>query len=276
MVRLVPSDFTTVANCLTRTRAGGYTTVVDRYSSEDFNQMKRMLIVPFALLFLASVAAANPLCADEVTLTTYIANYQGSANACQIGDKLFYNFGYGSSTDGIPASGSAGAVLVQIAPAPGDGITNPGLIFGSLPFSVTAGHSMDGTITYDVATLSGSALMEDYGIVIAGSHTDIGTGQAFGTVTESFSNIATQLVTGFGPLTAHVNSAEVAFTPFISGALVTTQIHVQSPAGGGDFVSISLVRENFSEIIPEPYEAVLIGSGLVLLGLRRIRVKRGV
>jgi hypothetical protein len=237
--------------------------------------MKRMLIVPFALLFLAGSAAASPLCADEVGLNFYHDNYQGFANACQIGDKLFFNFGYASFTDGVQDNASASADVIM-APAPGDGITNPGLTFGSLPFSVDAGHYMDGTFTYEVVTLSGSALIEDYTLTIAGSHTNpLSTGQAFGTVTESFSNIGSELVTGFGPLSAHTNSAHLDFSPFASDVVVTTKIHVESPAGGGDFVSISLVKEQFSEIIPEPYAAVLIGSGLVLLGLRRIRVKPG-
>jgi hypothetical protein len=40
---------------------------------------------------------------------------------------------------------------------------------------------------------------------------------------------------------------------------------------GNNNLDISYIQENFSEVIPEPYAAVLIGSGLVLLGLRRKR-----
>ena len=226
--------------------------------------MKRMLIVPVVLLFLAGSAVASPLCADEVGLSAYVANYQGFANACSIGDKLFYDFTF---------DGNFGS-QVQVLPDPGDGLTNPGLSFSSGFFAVDPGQSLDVTLTFKVATLSGSALMEDYSLSIAGGNYDT-TSAGVGTVTESFSNPSgTSLLASFGPGAAHINSAHTEFTPFISGTTVTTHIQLSDPRGSSDIVEISDIQEHFSEQIPEPYETVLIGSGLLLLGLRRRRVKR--
>jgi hypothetical protein len=231
-----------------------------------------MLVVPFALLFLAGSAAASPLCAP-VGLDQYILNNSTLASACQIGDKLFYNFSYSSSLNTVPGGGPA-TTAVLVLPDPGDGVTNPGLIFSSGGFIVVAGQTMDVTLGYDVRTLSGSSLMEDYTLTMAGQHFGA-DGPQFGTVTESFSNIPDQLLTQVGLVTPDIGLAHLDFVPFVSGAHVTTQIHMQS-ASNGSIVTISAVQENFSELIPEPYSTVLIGSGLVLLGLRRIRVKPGV
>jgi hypothetical protein len=82
------------------------------------------------------------------------------------------------------------------------------------------------------------------------------------------------LLASFGPGAAHINSAHVAFTPFVSGTTVTTRIQLTNPITSADIVEISDIQEHFSEQIPEPYQTVLIGSGLLLLGLRRWRVKR--
>jgi hypothetical protein len=51
-------------------------------------------------------------------------------------------------------------------------------------------------------------------------------------------------------------------------------MHLQSQ--GTDIVSISAVQEHFSETVPEPYETVLIGSGLLFFGLcrKRTAIKR--
>jgi hypothetical protein len=39
-------------------------------------------------------------------------------------------------------------------------------------------------------------------------------------------------------------------------------------------VTISAIQEHFSENVPEPYETLLIGSGLLFFGLWRKRVRQ--
>ena len=50
--------------------------------------MKRTVLL---LLALGSIAVANPVCTSD-TIANYITNYNSLANACMVGDKLFYNF----------------------------------------------------------------------------------------------------------------------------------------------------------------------------------------
>jgi hypothetical protein len=223
-----------------------------------------MLIIPLALLFLAGGAAASSICA-QVGLDQYVSNNSGLGNACYIGDKLFYNFTYTVNVGPGPSAGQ-----ITVAPDPGDGLTSPGLIFSSGSLRVFAGGAMDVTIQYDVLTVSGSAVIDDYLLSMAGAHTQT-LGLGVGSVTESFSNAPT-MVTQVGPGTFSVSTQHESFSPWVSGTHVTTEVSLTSPAGSGDVVTVSAVQEHFSEEIPEPYQAVLIGSGLLLLGLWRRRV----
>jgi hypothetical protein len=250
--------------------------------------MKRTLLVLLTLLILASSGVASTLCASSpggVGLDQYIANYQGFSNACQIGDKLFYNFGYSASS--VPAGNDPPPADAKVIPDPGDGFSNPGLVFSVGGFVAFPGESLDATITYSVATLSGSNVMEDYDLIIAGSHTAQPSGQAFGSVIESFSNAPAgtppcpgspnSLCATIGPDGIAILNPHVSFVPWVNGTIVTTKIHLESPATSQlnpfDVVTISAIQEHFSEAVPEPYEAILIGSGLLFFGLFRKRVK---
>ncbi len=230
--------------------------------------MKRIMLISLALLILAGSAAAAQLCGN-VGFDQYIANYNGISNACQVGDKLFYDFTYSAVFDSGPGPDASELAVV---PDPGDGVSNPGLIFSVGGFLVFPGDTLDAVITYSIGTLSGSAVIDDYSLSTAGSHTQ-STGQGFGMVTESFSNnpAGTPLVTQVGPDGFSVTSAHVDFSPYVSVATVTTRIHLESPSNGSDIVTISAIQEHFSEKVPEPYPTVLTGFGLLLLGLRRKR-----
>jgi len=238
--------------------------------------MKRMITIQILLVFLGSAAFASTLCVQN-SLDSYIANYSGIGNACTIGDKLFYNFGYSSSLNNATPPAASD---VQIAPDPGDGITRPGILFSVGGFLAFPGDILDATITYSVATVSGVALIQSYDLSIAGSHTAQPVGTGFGTVTESFSNnpAGTPLVTSVGPLASNVLSASQPFLPSVSSVTVTTAIHLESPETlrPFDVVTISAIQEHFGELssVPEPYSAALIGTGLLLFGLRLRKQKR--
>ena len=182
--------------------------------------MKRLLVLGSMLLVLACSGVAAPLCGNNAGLDMYIANYAGFASACQIGDKLFYDFGYSASS--TPVGNQPSASETSVIPDRGDGITNPGLVFSVGGFLVFPGETMDATITYSVATLSGSALMQGYSLTMAGSHTAANTGGlGFGSVTESFTNAPTgsPLITSVGPGPAGVFRPTSTFFPWFPGLL---------------------------------------------------------
>jgi hypothetical protein len=238
--------------------------------------MKRLFLISLTLLILPSGGMASQLCTNNVGLDQYIANYTGINNACQIGDKLFYDFAYTASS--TPAGNQPPANETSVIPDPGDGVSNPGIIFSVGGFLVFPGDTMDATITYTVATLSGSPVIQGYALTMAGSHTASPTGLGSGSVTESFDNAptGTPLITTVGPLGNNFNATSVGFLPWVNSTTVTTQIHLQSPGDSGpfDIVTISAIQEHFSENVPEPYEALLIGSGLLFFGLWRKRVRQ--
>jgi hypothetical protein len=238
--------------------------------------MKRLLLISLTLLILASGGVASQLCTNNVGLDLYIANYVGINNACQIGDKLFYDFSYTASSN--PPGSQPMPNETSVVADPGDGFSNPGIIFSIGGFLVFPGQTMDATITYTIATLSGSSVIQGYALTMAGSHTAAPNGLGSGSVTESFDNVpaGTPLITTVGPLGNNLNAASVGFLPWVGSTTVTTQIHLQSPADSGPFdvVTISAIQEHFSENVPEPYETLLIGSGLLLFGLWRKRVRQ--
>ena len=233
--------------------------------------MKRMMIVPLGLLLmLAGSAVASPICGSGSVgtgLNNWITSYVGSANACLIGDKLFYDFTFAVTG---PTTVTPDTSQINLSGDTTHPSLNPGLVIQTGQFFLFGPDTLDVTISYNVATASGAALIEDYSLTIAGGNGNRTAG--FGSVTESF-NPANDgpLVTGFGPGVAGVATAHEAFAPaYIAGTHVSTHIVENGGRTVSDQIDISLIRENFSET-PEPYAPVLIGSGLVLLGLRRKR-----
>ena len=235
--------------------------------------MKKLLLISLTLLILASGGVASPLCANNVGLDQYIANYAGINNACQIGDKLFYDFAYSASSNPI------GNEPLPVKPRPtgsrrrilesGDHFL--GRRFSGLPRrNHGCHHHLYRRHAERVVRHSGLRL------TMAGSHTADPTGLGSGSVTESSRNApaGTPLVTTVGPLGSNVNATSIGFLPWVSSTTVTTQIHLQSPDSGPyDIVTISAIQEHFSENVPEPYETLLIGSGLLFFGLWRKRVR---
>jgi hypothetical protein len=221
--------------------------------------MKRILLVSIAGAMLASVLSAEPVCVQD-TLENYITNNV----VCTIGDKIFSNWGYSSAT--------TTAAQVNVVPTPGPTPNlDPAVQFSSGAWNAFPGQTKDATIFFTVAAPAGIMLIEDAGVVVAGSVTGTGTG----TVDEHMLNPNTNAdipgsplhaAVTVGPTNPHVDFVSAGGVPMTS-LNVQTFVHVS--AGSGSHTTISAITEDFSQITaaPEPVETLLIGSGILALGL---------
>ena len=229
--------------------------------------MKKVLLLLIVSTVFMGLASANQLCVNDNSLQQYITSYNSLANACQIADKIFWGF---SLTGGPSASGGEpSASQIQVQDVPFDGVSNVGIIFNSGGWITSFGTTLDSIISYHVATASGFPAIKDATLTITGTLTGAG---GSGTVTESLVPVAagSPIVTTL-PSPVSVN---ITFVP-VSSFTVTDEVKVVGGVGFTDFSHISIVENDFSQVIPEPYGFALMGSGLVALGLvRRRRARR--
>ena len=223
----------------------------------------RLLIFSACALTLALVpasAAVTPTCADGQTLAYYIANYSGG---CQIGDKIFSNFGYtGPSGTGI-APTPAGITVNTID---GTNVVYPGDI--GLSFNGTwdaeAGQTADGNIAFQVTVVGGANQLIEDAAIVQSSGVE-GNGQA--KVTENGCSGAVYPCTQtWGVVTVQNGQVDnfahnTIFTP--TGTIsVTKDINV---IGNNGSAAITNVVDVFSQTtVPEPRTvSMLLGFGLV-------------
>ena len=247
--------------------------------------LKRVLL---SAVFLASCAAAAPLCTTLTTLDQYEALGSGG---CVLGDKLFYSFNYGGGTTGVAAS----AVNVTTS------VTGGGLIVGltftgnwmadtnntvnhttqvgdvTLIFSVMAppsapmiktSLSMSGNIYYVKPT----GLLESVGNIQAGENVSNG---ATGSVP-----VAPITTSSLAPDSSlQTSSGSLSFAP-TTGLRVTKDLNLSS---GGSINTVTAANANYQrehvtlvsftetfyeqQNVPEPAVFLTFGSGLLLLGL---------
>jgi hypothetical protein len=233
--------------------------------------MKQMLL-SFALLgVFGSVASANPLCTNNATYQSYITNFSTFANACQIGDKLFWGFQH--TPGALAVGGEPLSNEITVHTSPGDGFSNIGIVFNSGGWVADSSTPIDDILMYQVATFSGAAIIKDATLTITGTLTGAGdNAHAVETLSPA--------VTG-SPLTASLPSAASMNIQFLgnmqSSFLVKDEILLSVDSRNSTLAHISVVENDFSEAIPEPVSTVLIGSGLVLFGLaQRKRLKLAV
>ena len=245
--------------------------------------MNRLLMTASAMIALAGYASANPLCTAN-TLAYYIANYTTAATACVVNDKLFYNFGYsstagsGTGTPGTVVAPTAAQVTVTGDPS---NLSQPGLVFASSGWTVSGSSSLarplfiDSNIAFTVAVIGLQPLMIGASLDMTGHVSTTGKGVA---------SIGETLVLGGGPASAALGVDSVA-GPFLSSKTFAPVsfvrvskdliVHVPRPITGTNTGSstISSFREGFTEInsTPEPFSAMLFGSGLIGLALIRRR-----
>jgi hypothetical protein len=230
--------------------------------------MKLSILLVLVLGAFVSVAPAAPLCVAGGTMASYEAL---GAGGCVIGDKLFSNFGYGSTVQGagIPVLDSQVFLTPVIADVYNPG---PGIVFSSANWVVSASgvdSLVDSSIFFSVSVLSGEPNMED-GTLTLSSFTVTGTGVA--DISETIGPSSTQLqVDSGGPFASH------AYFPSTNTVTVAKDLFLFVAAGepGSGFIQVNSFEEDFSET-PEPVSVLLIGSGLLGLGLwRRRSIRRG-
>jgi len=234
--------------------------------------MKRAFWILILIAIGMGCASANPACIDGNTLQQYLTAYNGLANACQIGDKLFFNFTYTSSAGGgaTPVAASS----IHVAGVVSDPL-DPGIQFQVGQYFTSALQSKDGTIGYSVVTTDSGDVIEDADLTIDSSITR-GTGSVSGTEHLYFPGTSTDINAG-SPIVdvypsssfTHINFIDFG-GPFLNGIDVLTAIHVAADANS--FATISAVEEHFSEeIVPEPYGVLLVGSGMLFVFARKWR-----
>src|SRR5689334_3900480 len=134
--------------------------------------MKRLIVLLVLLGAISSIGMANSLCVSGNSLQSYETSYSTFSNACVIGDKLFWGFNLsaGSGSQGFepPASG------ISVATFPGDRFTDIGISLNSSGWAADPGFPIDAIITYNVATISGSAVIKDATLTITGTLTGAG------------------------------------------------------------------------------------------------------
>jgi len=223
-----------------------------------------------ALSLFTACATPVPTCPDGSSLAFYIATYGGNSG-CQIGDKIFSNFGYTGPSGTGTAPTPAGITVDTID---GTNIVFPGDIGLSFNGTWDAGSGLmaDGNIAFAVTVVGGgSQLIEDAGIVQSAGVT--GNGKA--EVTENGCSGAVFPCTAtWGVVTVQQGQTDsfandTIFSP--TGTIsVTKDINV---IGNNGTASITNVIDVFSQTpVPEPRTLSLF-LGLGLFGGLALRKK---
>lgn len=230
--------------------------------------MRRSLVLLSALTLFALIGSANPLCTIN-TIDYYTQNYTSFTTACQVGDKLFFNFSYTPTSAGATAPDATQVNVIGDSSDPNE----PGLIFSSSLWTVSATNPtrnvyVDSSISFTVATVDLSPLIKDATLSFLGQFTTTGQGDAF---------IGETLLLGGGPAGASLG-VDSQGGPFASGTIfapvsfltVSKDLQVTVRRNQSGSATITSFREGFSEI-PEPVSGFLIGSGLLGFALWRRR-----
>jgi hypothetical protein len=245
---------------------------IEVYGGSRSQMLKKItFLTVFGLATTAMTAFATPACPDGSSMTTFLAaNY-----SCQIGDKIFSNFFYtASGTNPVAAS----AVTVDTVGPAGTGATIPfadiGLQFNAPWDAAGPGMSSDASIRFTVTVLGGAGLIEDFGLAQtsgvnapgSASVAERGCGPAPCNPVGGSLHVLT--FDNGGPSSKTEN--ETLFAP-VGSVEVEKDISASVPMGDNNgFATISVVQDTFSQV-PEPVSMGLMGGGLALLGLTRLR-----
>ncbi len=215
------------------------------------------LMVPVLLaLGCAGVASATPCTVG--TLSSYLSL---GSTGCEVGDKTFSGFLYGSDASGTGIAVDADDITITPLDTPSN---NPGLSFSSSGWVISGIGSVYSSISFVVAISSGNmmiqgASLESSGIVLSAS-ADVNELVCPGILPcQNLSNSLPGLAT-----------SSITFTPSLSVSVVK-EIVVQSGSEQGAAV-LGSFDERFSQTeVPEPATFALFGSALAGLALLRRR-----
>lgn len=229
---------------------------------------KFSLLTIFGLAATAMTAFATPVCPDGGSLSAFL----GAGYSCQVGDKIFSNFSYVSSAFGGALAVPAAGVTVDTLGPVGSGASvfsnDIGLQFNA-GWNALAGQTTDSDIGFTVTVLGGAITIEDFGLAqVSGvlpngsaSVVENGCGPAPCTPSE----LAVMTFDSGGS-----NTQRVADTMFAPLGSVTVSKDISVTGGTDGAAHLSLVSDTFSQV-PEPVSMSLMGGGLALLGLVRLR-----
>jgi hypothetical protein len=248
--------------------------------------MKRFLLTLTAAAGVAGYASANPLCTAN-TMAFYQANYTNAATGCVVNDKLFYNFTYNATqASGTGPSGSVVAPTAAQVMVNGDSSNpiQPALIFSSTGWTVSGTATLarplfiDSAIGFTVAVIGLQPLIIGGSLDMTGTTTT--TGQGLVSIAETLNLGGGPASSGLGVDSATSHFLDTASFAAVSSVRVNKNLIVTvprppigTPTATGS-ATITSFREGFTQIstaTPEPFSAILFGSGLVGLAMFRRR-----
>ncbi|HWB85009.1 MAG TPA: hypothetical protein VG675_12765 [Bryobacteraceae bacterium] len=228
--------------------------------------MKRCLLLLTALTVATGMASATTLCTSLVTLQDYI-----TTGTCQSGSNLFV-FASDSWTPNGPSVNNGTTFSITPSDVDVTVIDNAdgfGLRFASVLFNVVNTQLKAGGLNYTLTySLNGSAPY------ITGASAAVNGLSANGSssITINKNEMDAEDESNFVQLGLNANStsANSAFLPSVQNINISESIQLTSPAGTQNN-AISFTSFDNSWNVPEPFSLVLMGSGLALIGLARLR-----
>jgi hypothetical protein len=230
---------------------------------------KLSLFTIFGLAMTAMTAFATPVCPDGSTLDTFLS----SGYSCQVGNLVFSNFTYTSSAFGGALAVPATGVTVDTLGPTGTGASvlnsSIGLQFNA-SWSALSNAATDSDIGFTVTVVNGGAMtIEDFGLAqVSGVNPNGSASVAENGCGPAPCTPAALAVMTFdfgGSNTQRVN--DTMFSP-LGSVTVSKDISVNGGTDGS--AMLSLVQDTFSQV-PEPMSMGLMGGGLALVGLARLR-----
>lgn len=215
-------------------------------------KFNRVLLFSACAAVISMFTAAAATCVSGDTLAQYESMY--GSTGCQIGDLIFSNFTYTSSSQGDATLVSASSVMVTpVYYSSGDGLE-----FNASWTADGANSFSDADISFTVTEAgAGGVAISDTGLAQISA---AGTGSSASVAEKGCSGTGCAPVWTWGTFTT--DGTSYGSTTFGPTSSVTVSKDI-SAASTGNLATISVVTDTFSEV-PEPRAiSLLLGLGLV-------------